>query len=71
MNMISVSDASTWYGMDVSRNGNTRRQLHNDKNPNMKLNDVYFSFFDCGERRAVIALTAWMYREKIEAEQAG
>ena len=57
---VSTREAAEFYGIKVRRNGMACCPFHDDKNPNMKV-DQRFHCFGCGEDGDVIDFTAKLF----------
>ena len=58
---ITVREAAQMYGIEVNRSGMACCPFHDDKNPNMKLNEEYFYCFGCGATGDVIDFAVRLY----------
>ena len=58
---VPVRDAAEHYGLQVNRSGMCRCPFHDDRHPNMKLNERYFYCFGCGATGDVIDLVARLF----------
>ena len=58
---ISVKQAAEHYGLKANRNGMACCPFHNDRYPNLKLNEEYFFCFGCGAKGDVIDFVARLF----------
>ncbi len=57
---VSTSDAASFYGIQVNRNGMCCCPFHSDRNPSMKV-DINYYCFGCGEKGDVISFVSKLF----------